>query len=189
MYRFTRKRLDSSELSNMHLSSLPLVLNAINSGQICCADVEKAYVQAAEAVIAKLRDPQAVYMLETSNKTSQDIPPPVIIRGVQLNFDADLSKIKTLAEDNDDSDTSSPSCSYFSIGRKAGSPVFSAEVTNVAMFFYLPFSFQLFGFFPIFSDSICDFVFYPVFILFLSVMYLMNIQMTTIAHFVKFSSS
>ncbi|ESW09966.1 hypothetical protein PHAVU_009G170100 [Phaseolus vulgaris] len=90
-------------------------------------DVEKAYVQAAEAVIAKLRDPQAVYMLETSNKTSQDIPPPVIIRGVQLDFYADLSKIKTLAEDDDGSDASSLSCSYFSIGCKAGSPVFSAE--------------------------------------------------------------
>lgn len=91
-------------------------------------DVEKAYVQAAEAVIAKLRDPQAVYMLETSNKTSQDIPPPVIIRGVQLDFYADLSKIKTLAEDDDGSDASSLSCSYFSIGCKAGSPVFSAEI-------------------------------------------------------------
>ena len=74
-------------------------------------------------------------MLETSNKTSQDIPPPVIIRGVQLDFYADLSKIKTLAEDDDGSDASSLSCSYFSIGCKAGSPVFSAEVTIVTIFF------------------------------------------------------
>ncbi|CAJ1974999.1 unnamed protein product [Sphenostylis stenocarpa] len=90
-------------------------------------DVEKAYVQTTEAVIAKLRDPQAVYMLETSNKTSQDIPSPVIIRGVQLDFYADLSKIKPLAEDDEGSDASCLSCSYFSVGSKAGSPVFSAE--------------------------------------------------------------
>ncbi|KAG2399241.1 Ufm1-specific protease [Vigna angularis] len=90
-------------------------------------DVEKAYVQAVEALIAKLRDPQAVYMLETTNKTSLDIPLPVIIRGVQLDFYADLSKIKTLADDEDGSDASSLSCSYFSNRSKAGSPVFSAE--------------------------------------------------------------
>lgn len=89
-------------------------------------DVEKAYVQATEAVIAKLRDPQAVYMLEASNKTSQDIP-PIIIRGLQLDFYTDLSKIKPLSEGEDGFSASSLSCSYFSISSKAGSPVFSAE--------------------------------------------------------------
>ncbi|XP_027339540.1 probable Ufm1-specific protease isoform X2 [Abrus precatorius] len=90
-------------------------------------DVEKAYTQATEAVIAKLRDPQAVYMLETSNKFSQDIPSPVIIRGLQLDFQTDLYKIKPLAEGDDGFDASSLSCSYFSISSKAGPPVFSAE--------------------------------------------------------------
>lgn len=99
-------------------------------------------------------------MLETTNKTSLDIPLSVIIRGVQLDFYADLSKIKTLAEDDDGSNASSLSCSYFSNHSKAGSPVFSAEVTNVMVFFYLlTFFFLLFGFFHIFSDSICDFTF------------------------------
>ncbi|TKY73594.1 Ufm1-specific protease [Spatholobus suberectus] len=101
---------------------LPLYHGLKNS-----SDVEKAYVQATEAVIAKLRDPQAVYMLETSNKTSQDIPPPVIIRGAQLDFYTDFSKIKPLAEGDDGFDASSLSCSYFSISSRAGSPVFSAE--------------------------------------------------------------
>ncbi|KAL2346987.1 hypothetical protein Fmac_000987 [Flemingia macrophylla] len=92
-------------------------------------DVEKAYVQATDAVIAKLRDPQAVYMLETSNRISQDIPPPIIIRGVQLDFCTDLSKIKPLSDgvDVEGLDGSSLSCSYFSISNKAGSPVLSAE--------------------------------------------------------------
>ncbi|KAH1255035.1 putative Ufm1-specific protease [Glycine max] len=90
-------------------------------------DVEKSYAQVTESVIAKLRDPQAVYMLEMSNKASRDISPPVIIRGVQLDFSTDLSKIKPLAEDDDGFNASSLSCSYFSISSKAGSPVFSAE--------------------------------------------------------------
>ncbi|KAH1126421.1 putative Ufm1-specific protease [Glycine max] len=94
-------------------------------------DVEKSYVQATEAVIAKLRDPQAVYLLETSNKASQDISPPVIIRGLQLDFSTDLSKIKALAEDDDGFDASSLSCSYFPISSKAGSPVFSAENADI----------------------------------------------------------
>ncbi|KAL2639266.1 hypothetical protein AAZX31_06G166400 [Glycine max] len=94
-------------------------------------DVEKSYVQATEAVIAKLRDPQAVYLLETSNKASQDISPPVIIRGLQLDFSTDLSKIKALADDDDGFDASSLSCSYFPISSKAGSPVFSAENADI----------------------------------------------------------
>ncbi|MCI14200.1 putative Ufm1-specific protease-like, partial [Trifolium medium] len=88
--------------------------------------IEKAYVQATEAVIAKLRDPQAVYMLETLSKTCPDQPPPAIVRGVQLDFHTDLSKTKPLAKGDEGSDASSLSCSYFSINNKA---VFSMEVT------------------------------------------------------------
>lgn len=101
---------------------LPLYYALKNS-----TDVENAYIMATKAVIAKLRDPQAVYLLETASKTSQDIPPPVIIRGLQLGSYTDLSKIKPFAEDGDGFDASSPSCSHFSVSSKAGSPVFSAE--------------------------------------------------------------
>lgn len=90
-------------------------------------DIEKAYVRATEAVIAKLRDPQAVYLLETFNKTSPDLPPPAIIRGVQLDFCADLSKIRPLTKGDDGFDASSLLCSYFSNKSKAGSEVFSVE--------------------------------------------------------------
>ncbi|XP_061351264.1 probable Ufm1-specific protease [Gastrolobium bilobum] len=90
-------------------------------------DVEKAFVRANEAVIAKLRDPQVVYILETLNKTSLDLPPPAIIRGAELDFGTDLSKIRPLAEGDDGFDASSLACSYFSMNNKAGSPVFSVE--------------------------------------------------------------
>lgn len=70
-----------------------------------------------------------MYVLETLNKSSLDLPPPAIVRGEQLNFHADLSKIRPLAEVDDGFDASSLLCSYFSVNSKAGSPVFSLEVT------------------------------------------------------------
>lgn len=115
------------------------VLIAVTEYKFCSTDIEKAYVRATEAVIAKLRDPQAVYLLETFNKTSPDLPPPAIIRGVQLDFCADLSKIRPLTKGDDGFDASSLLCSYFSNKSKAGSEVFSVEV----LFFLIfdPFSF------------------------------------------------
>ncbi|XP_054805421.1 probable Ufm1-specific protease isoform X2 [Prosopis cineraria] len=91
-------------------------------------DIEKAFSRATEAVIAKLRDPRAVYMLETSSKASVDQPPPAIIRGVQLDFNTDLSKAWPLAVGDDDYDSNSLSCSYFSLKSKAGIPIFSVEL-------------------------------------------------------------
>lgn len=90
-------------------------------------DVEKAYKQATEAVIAKLKDPQAMYMLETLSKTSSDQPPPSIVRGVQLDFHTDFSKTKHLVEGDAGYDASSLSCSYFSIYSKTA---FSIEILS-----------------------------------------------------------
>lgn len=70
-----------------------------------------------------------MYVLETLNKTSTDQPPPAIIRGVQLDFQTDLSKIRPLAKSDDGFDASSLPCSYFSINSKAGLLDFSMEVT------------------------------------------------------------
>ena len=80
-----------------------------------------------------------MYLLESLNKASLDQPPPVVIRGGQLDFRADLSKMRPLAEGDDGFDASSPSCSYFSISSKAGSPIFSVEVTLTIMIFFLLF--------------------------------------------------
>ncbi|OIV98180.1 hypothetical protein TanjilG_11577 [Lupinus angustifolius] len=94
-------------------------------------DVEKAYVQATEAVIAKLRDPQAVYILESVNKSSLDLPPPAVVQGGELDFHVDLSKIRPLAAIDDGFDASSLLCSYFSVNSKAGSPAFSIENADI----------------------------------------------------------
>ncbi|XP_057727116.1 probable Ufm1-specific protease isoform X2 [Arachis stenosperma] len=90
------------------------------------SDVEKAFVRAIEAVVAKLRDSQAVYMLEALNKTSMDLPAPIVIRGGHLDFRADLSNIRPLAEGGDNFDVNSLPCSYFSVISK-GSSAFSVE--------------------------------------------------------------
>lgn len=67
-------------------------------------------------------------MLETLKKTSLEQPPPAIVRGVQLDFHTDISKIKLVAKDDDGFDASSLSCSHFSVNSKADSADFSMEV-------------------------------------------------------------
>ncbi|KAI4343667.1 hypothetical protein L6164_010988 [Bauhinia variegata] len=90
-------------------------------------DVENTYSRATEAVIAKLRAPDVVYMFETLGGTSVYSPPPAIIRGEQLDFLTDLAKNKPVAEADDDFDASSLPCSYFSIKNKAGVSTYSVE--------------------------------------------------------------
>ncbi|KAL5076477.1 hypothetical protein RYX36_015461 [Vicia faba] len=98
-------------------------------------DVEKAYVKATGAVIAKLRDPRAVYMLEALSKTCPDQPPPAIVRGVQLDFHTDLSRTKPLAKGDEGFDASSLSCSYFTINNKAAFSIESADTIQVSVLF------------------------------------------------------
>lgn len=105
--------------------------------KICSTDIEKAFSRATEAVIAKLRDAQAVYMFKTSSKASVDQPPPAIIRGVQLDFNTDLSKVWPSVVGGDGFDANSLSCSYFSMKSKAGSPIFSVEVRKMIDFILL----------------------------------------------------
>lgn len=66
-----------------------------------------------------------MYILEVLSKTSPDHPPPAIVRGVQLDFQANLSKTKPLAKGDEGFDASSLFCSYFSINNKEA---FSIEV-------------------------------------------------------------
>ncbi|KAM7273681.1 hypothetical protein ACFE04_028345 [Oxalis oulophora] len=49
------------------------------------ADADYRFLQETEAVIAKFRDPQVSYVVETLNKTSEEVPQPVIVRTGQLS--------------------------------------------------------------------------------------------------------
>ncbi|CAN6585478.1 unnamed protein product [Malus baccata var. baccata] len=90
-------------------------------------DSEKMFRRATEAVIAKFKDSKAAYMVEALSKTSAEVPQPVILRGVDLDFDTDLSNVKILGESAQDSDADLLSCSHFCLDSKKGAAVYSAE--------------------------------------------------------------
>ncbi|KAJ7945771.1 Peptidase C78, ubiquitin fold modifier-specific peptidase 1/ 2 [Quillaja saponaria] len=91
------------------------------------SDAEKAYANATEAVVVRLKDPQVVYIIETLSKASTDIPPPAIIRGEQLDLEQEILKIKPLAEGSQDTESKSLSCAHFCVKSKSGLPMFSVE--------------------------------------------------------------
>lgn len=88
------------------------------------------YLRATEAVVAKFKDPQVVYVVETLSKASTGVPQPVILRGIELDFDTALSNIKLLGKDAHDSDPKFLSCAHFCLKSKSDRPILSAEVRN-----------------------------------------------------------
>ncbi|KAM2820206.1 hypothetical protein PS2_038532 [Malus domestica] len=90
-------------------------------------DSEKMFRHATEAVIAKFKDPKAAYLVEALSKTSAEVPQPVILRGVDLDFDTDLSNVKLAGESAQDSEAGLLSCSHFCLESKKGAPVYSVE--------------------------------------------------------------
>ncbi|CAN6713734.1 unnamed protein product [Malus baccata var. baccata] len=81
-------------------------------------DSEKMFRHATEAVIAKFKDPKAAYLVEALSKTSAEVPQPVILRGVDLDFDTDLSNVKLAGESTQDSEAGLLSCSHFCLESK-----------------------------------------------------------------------
>ncbi|KAL4634249.1 hypothetical protein ACB092_04G186400 [Castanea dentata] len=90
-------------------------------------DAEKIYWRATEAVAAKLKDPQVVYMVETIRKTSAEGPKPLILRGAELDFQTDVSNIKLLGKDAQGSDPKCIPCAHFCLKSKPDLQKFSAE--------------------------------------------------------------
>ena len=88
------------------------------------------YLHATEAVIAKFKDPEIVFMVETLPQASTESPQPVILRGKDLDFDMDLSDIKLVGEATQDSDTTALSCAHFCSKSKSATTILSAEVRN-----------------------------------------------------------
>ncbi|KAF3436673.1 hypothetical protein FNV43_RR19420 [Rhamnella rubrinervis] len=84
------------------------------------SDAERIFQHATEAVVAKLKDPKAAYMVETLKQTSAEIPQPVIVRGSELDFGPDLSNM-LLKEGVQDSDAKLVSCAHFCLNNKTGS--------------------------------------------------------------------
>ncbi|XP_037493175.1 probable Ufm1-specific protease isoform X2 [Jatropha curcas] len=60
------------------------------------SDAEKMYLRAAEGAVSQIKDPHIVFMVERLSKETVEIPEPVIVRGTELDFNAELSDIKYL---------------------------------------------------------------------------------------------
>ncbi|XP_042503011.1 probable Ufm1-specific protease [Macadamia integrifolia] len=73
---------------------------------------EKALSSATEAVAAQFRDPEVVFILEAVNESSKEVSQPVMLRGMELDYQTHLSDVllKGVAKEFD---VNAISCSYF----------------------------------------------------------------------------
>ncbi|XP_042499341.1 probable Ufm1-specific protease isoform X1 [Macadamia integrifolia] len=76
------------------------------------SDAEEVLSSATEAVMAKLTDPGVVFIVEGVNERSRGMSRPVMLRGMELDYQTHLSDVlsKSIAEE---SDGKTITCSYF----------------------------------------------------------------------------
>ncbi|CAK7336595.1 unnamed protein product [Dovyalis caffra] len=85
-----------------------------------------------EAVVSKFKDPQVTYMVERLSKDISDVPQPVILHGVDLDFNTDLANIKLVDNKaSQDSDAKKLTCSHFCLKSKSSLGLISAENAGV----------------------------------------------------------
>lgn len=90
------------------------------------SDAEKRYLHAIESVATKLKEAQIAYVVESLSQVSAEVPLPVLFRGKDLDFDADLLNIKLVGEADED-DTKVLSCAHFCSQNISAPAIFSAE--------------------------------------------------------------
>ncbi|KAF6176989.1 hypothetical protein GIB67_027789 [Kingdonia uniflora] len=76
-------------------------------------DSEAIFSAAVDAAVSKFRDPKIVYMIEGAQEASGAVPQPVIVRGVELDFNMELSDVAVLKENSDERNAKNLCCSYF----------------------------------------------------------------------------
>lgn len=86
------------------------------------------YLQANEALANMFKDPQLTFIVEALDRSSDVLPYPAIVRGSELEFQADMSNFKLDSANN--SDEKSPCCSYFCSESKSA---VDAEVMNLIL--------------------------------------------------------
>ncbi|KAF5730911.1 Ufm1-specific protease isoform X1 [Tripterygium wilfordii] len=95
------------------------------------SDMERTFLSATEAIVAKFRDSQVAFMIETTNKVSMEIPQCLILRGKELTFDTDVSNIKHSGEDVQDSAGKPLTCANFCMKSESASASFSIENADI----------------------------------------------------------
>lgn len=106
------------------------VFSFLNFSEFLFPDSKEKFSDAIDAVITQFKEPYVVYIAETLNKASGDVPKPVVLRGKDLGFGADASNINRLPSADQVSHTKMLSCSHFFLNSKTGSAVNSAEVSK-----------------------------------------------------------
>ncbi|XP_012470940.1 probable Ufm1-specific protease isoform X1 [Gossypium raimondii] len=95
------------------------------------SDAESIFSRAIEAVIAKFKDPNVVYLVKASNRASLDVVQPVILRGSELGFDAAVANIELLDEAAQNSEKKLLRCAHFCLKSKSTSQLLSAENADI----------------------------------------------------------
>lgn len=96
------------------------------------------FTLATEAVSATLRDSKAVYILETDKESSIETPQPVILRGIELDLQADVSNTRLQDGTPQVSGAKQLSCAYFCLKDKDRSSFASVEVNFMSIAFLSP---------------------------------------------------
>ncbi|WCJ36184.1 Ufm1-specific protease 2 [Euphorbia peplus] len=96
------------------------------------SDAEKMYLQAIEAAAAQFKDSQVVYVVESLREKSPEVCRPVILRGKELDFNADILDVKLVDKENpQDSDAKMLTCREFCCKSKSASMAVSAENADI----------------------------------------------------------
>ncbi|XP_021908845.1 probable Ufm1-specific protease [Carica papaya] len=95
------------------------------------SDVEKMYLHATDAVVAKLKEPHVAFMFETLSKASAGVPPHLIVHGSELNSNTDLSSIKLVGDTAQDSYGEALTCGHFCFKNTSPPAVFSSENADI----------------------------------------------------------
>lgn len=102
------------------------------------SDVEDMFTLATEAVSATLRDSKAIYILETDKESSVETPQPVILRGTELDLQAEFSNMRLQDGTPQVSGAKQLSCAYFCLNDKDRSSFTSVEVNFMSIAFSFP---------------------------------------------------
>ncbi|GMH16749.1 hypothetical protein Nepgr_018590 [Nepenthes gracilis] len=95
------------------------------------SDAEQIYSLANEELVAKLKDPQLMWILERVQNTLEEVSRPVIIRGAELDFLTDLSNVELLDNSVQKSDAKLLCCSFFCSENKRISSITSTKDANI----------------------------------------------------------
>lgn len=95
------------------------------------SDAEYIFSRAIDTVFAKFREPDVVYMVESTSKASLDVIQPVIVRGAELDYDTALPTNELLDKAVHNSDQKLLPCANFCLKSKSTSELFSAENADI----------------------------------------------------------